>query len=268
MALFHSNEGLHYCARWLRFLPNALAWRWLLKRGMVPHVIVHSQFVRDIVVRYGCEPSRVSIIALGTKSRDLVGRAPAQVGPAARIVTVGGIAHTKGQHDMIAALPAIAKRFSEVRYEVIGEVRDRSYAEYLLLISLDAGVADHVQLQEGLSDEARDHFLAGADLYVQPSHEEGFCLAFTEAARIVPRLLGTNTGAIAAVCQGDNAARVIASKDPAALAEAAVNLLEQLPEPDVINFRAQRLDAQFGWHLNFIDAHEQLYRGAVSLRAD
>src|SRR5450631_2119966 len=49
----HGHERLHYRARALRFTLNGLAWRWIFRRGLVPMSIVHSQFVKDIVLAYG-----------------------------------------------------------------------------------------------------------------------------------------------------------------------------------------------------------------------
>ena len=61
---WHGHEGLHYAARALRFLPHALAWRWLLRGGKIPGVVVHSEFVAGIMARYGLPEARNHLVPL------------------------------------------------------------------------------------------------------------------------------------------------------------------------------------------------------------
>ena len=111
---------------------------------------------------------------------------------------------------------------------------------------------------EGLTKAELVSTLQSADLYVQPSHEEGFCLAFIEAAAIVPRLVGTRTGAIAAIAEDDPDMRVVPPRAPAAMASAAIELLARKPDPDAMPRRATRLHDRFAWS-RYLDAHERLY---------
>ena len=267
IGLFHGNETLHYGARFMRYLPNTLAWRWLLSRGVMPHVVVHSEFVRGIVTRYGCAPADTSLIPLGHRLEETGGEAGRiEAGAALDIVTVGGLAHTKGQHDMIAALPDIVRDFPRATYKVIGEVRDRTYADFLLQTSERLGLGSRVQLLHGLSNEARNEALRGADIYVQPSHEEGFCLAFIEAAGVVPRIVGTDTGAIRSICSDDAAARVVPVQAPRSLAAAVASVLRSATPPGFMQQRAARLRDRFDWS-RYLDAHERLYADLVRKRA-
>ena len=99
-----------------------------------------------------------------------------------------------------------------------------------------------------------------ADVYVQPSHEEGFCLAFAEAAALVPRLVGTDTGAIAAMSADDAGARVVPTREPEAIAAAVANLLQtQLPMGHMAD-RAQRLSDRFSF-AGYMQAHNNTYAG-------
>lgn len=259
LAHFHGHEGLHYGARFIRYLPNTLAWRWLLRRQVMPHVIVHSAFVREIVERYGSRAEHTSLIPLAYQPDDQAATGqPQPFGSAPQIVTVGGIAHTKGQHDMIRALAAIVRDYPAVRYKMIGEVRDPSYAAFLHRTIARLGLQSNVQLLEGLSHARKNEELARADLYVQPSHEEGFCLAFIEAAGVVGRLIGTDTGAIRAICEGDQAARVVPVRSPERISAALLTLLKTPPEPEALRRRRSRLGDSFGWP-HYLLRHEELY---------
>ena len=45
----HWNDTAHYAARSLRFAANTCAWKWLFRKGFIPHAVVHSHFLEDIV---------------------------------------------------------------------------------------------------------------------------------------------------------------------------------------------------------------------------
>lgn len=260
LSRWHGHEALHYGARALRFLPNSMAWRWVFHRGIVPRVVVHSKYVEGIVVRYGCARDRVVLIPLPCE--------PAASAPpggqglrneaAPLLVTVAGYAHTKGQHDVVKALPILLARFPGLRYQIIGEVRDRSYVHHLKRLAHTLKVSDHLLITPDLNHADKQAALERADVYVQPSHEEGFCLAYAEAATLVPRLVGCDSGAIAAMSQDDVGARVVASRAPQAVAAAVAALLQTELPVDHMAKRALRLEARFS-SLGFLQAHEKMY---------
>ena len=264
ISVFHANEWLHYGSRALRFLPNSLAWRWLFCSRKMSHIVVHSAVNRDIVVRYGANPAKVSLIPLGFQPR--LGSAAgvdAWNGSAPKMVTVGGLAHTKGQHDMVAAMPEIGAAFPGASYTMIGELRDASYGAFLKRTIEQLGLTETVTWVEGLSNAEKERHLQRAQLYVQPSHEEGFCLAFIEAAGVVPRLVGADTGTIAAVCEGDAMARLVPVRSPHRLAAAAIDLLRARSSPGAMAQRARRLAERFAWS-GYLDAHEALYDALIA----
>ena len=153
------------------------------------------------MARYGLQERRNHLIPLPFHPRAGAGGGGLRRAAAdeLRLVTVAGLAHTKGQHDVVKALPALLQRFPRLRYQMIGEVRDESYVRWLIRLADDLGIADRLIITPDLTHDAKTSALAGADVYVQPSHEEGFCLAFAEAAALVGRLVGADAGAIAAM---------------------------------------------------------------------
>lgn len=257
LTALHGSEVLHYGARWLRFLANQLAWRWLLRRGILPLVVVHSKDVESTVVRYGCAREGVRSIALPFIGGDSEQVARAVSG-SPLLVTVGGYAHTKGQHDLIKAMPALVQRFPRLRCQLVGEVRDNSYVAHLKSLAQKLGVADRLLVTPDLSQADKRAALLAADVYVQPSHEEGFCLAYAEAAAVVPRLVGTDTGAIAAISRDDPGARVVQVRDAAGIAAAVQELLEWTVPIDHMSKRSARLSARFS-EAAYLDRHEEMY---------
>ena len=256
---FHRHEGLHYALRSLRCLPKTLAWRWVLTTGKVPRMIVHSDFVAQVVERYGFPAPLIELVSLPFLPRpvDRGARALASDGQL-QLTTVGGLAHTKGQHDVIKALPELVRRFPRLRYQLIGEIRDDSYLRWLKCLATRLGIADRLLFSFDLDQAAKTEALRRADVYVQPSHEEGFCLSYAEAAALVPRLVGTRTGAIAAMSRDDPGARVVPVRDPSALADAIGALVAvDLPATNMAD-RAARLSERFSYDA-YLRAHEAIY---------
>ena len=256
---WHGHEGLHYAARDARFLLNTIAWHGVFRSGRVPRVIVHSDFMLRVLARYGCASDRMTLVPLvfhaGAPGH---GADFSREGNSPRLVTVGGIAHTKGQHDLILAVAALRRHFPGIQCQLIGEVRDESYLRWIRRLVDELGLDDCVSITPSLSHQAKVEALARTDVYVQPSHEEGFCLSYAEAAAVVPRLVGTDTGAIAAMSLDDPGAIVVAPRRPAQIIEAVSRLLAiDLPR-DHMRVRAERLSARFS-AAAYLDAHERIY---------
>ncbi|HEV7913225.1 MAG TPA: glycosyltransferase family 4 protein [Albitalea sp.] len=259
----HGSDRLHYAARSLRFLANALAWKWLMRRRLMPQVIVHSEGMQTLVTRYGFPASQVALVPLGCEPppprRDAGMRA---VRAEPRIVTMGGIAHTKGQHDAVLAMAELRRHFPGLQYQIIGEVRDLSYLRFVERSIEALGLDDKVSITPNLPHDEKEQALQEADLYLQPSHEEGFCLAYIEAAGIVPRLVGADTGAIRLIGADDEGARTVPAMQPARLAAAMRELLQATLPDDLMARRAARLATRFSW-AQYLDAHEALYWQAM-----
>jgi glycosyltransferase involved in cell wall biosynthesis len=262
---FHGNETMHYTTRNLRYALNTIAWRWLFLSGRVPHVIGQSRFVMGLLARYGQDAAKQSLIHLGfdlPAQASTLSERPARRDKL-RLLTIAGLAHTKGQHDAIAALPALCERFGKVEYRLIGEVRDPTYVAYLHKLAASLGVSQCLSITINVSEAEKLQALSSADVYVQPSHEEGFCLAYIEAAAVVPRLVGTDTGAIAAISADDEGARVVPVHSPKAIAAAVMDLLERPLPAGLMQQRVERLGRSFGWD-SYIAAHEKLYRELIA----
>lgn len=263
----HRFDFIHYMARNFRYWPNTVGWRVLLPRLHVPRIIVHSEFVRSVAIRYGATPESVRVIDLAVESPrsgvDDVKASRALIGP--RIVTVAGVAHTKGLHDGIIAIARLRDTHPSLSYRIMGEIRDPSYERHLKCLIAKLNVADLVQIKVGVSDEERDAELSSADLYLQPSHEEGFCLAYLEAAQLVPRLVATATGAIPSISAGDLFCRVVQPRNPEQLADAMHELLNIFEVPQsALRERRLRLKTRLSW-TRHVEEHERVYAEAMEV---
>ncbi len=260
----HASEWAHYGARSLRYLPHTLSWHALFRLGQIGCTVVHSEQVYSAARSRGAPDSALELIALGTEVSGASTTAYRPFKPdAPRILTVAGMAHTKGLHDALDAVAALRRDFPGLRYDMVGEVRDASYLRFLQARIDSLGLAGDVHMHHGASEALKGELTQQADLYLQPSHEEGFCLAFIEGAHGVPRLVGTATGAIAAICADDSFSACVPARQAGLLAEAMARLLRQRPSQDQLDARHQRLLTQFSW-ARYLDKHERVYQRLVA----
>ncbi len=257
------RNRLHYGLRHIRTLPNVLAWRRFLASGSFAAAVCYSEHVRSAILAAGASPRRVHAIPFGVGDAEPVEACP---GPslfparsAPRLVTVGGLVHHKGLHDALDAADRLVRRWPRLHYVLIGEPRDAAYARFVRDRIAQLGLEGHISVHASVSEAMRVRTLSEADLYLQPSHEEGFCLAYSEAAAITPRLLGTRTGAMPEMSAGDAAMTVVPARDPGALEHAAVRLLALTPTSAQLPGRNRRLEGAFCWEA-YIRRHIDLYR--------
>lgn len=255
----HNTDKLHYLLRNLKYAPHSLGWRLMLRTLQAPAIVVHSPFVRKVLVSYGAPSSVIHVIDLAVEEESGNAVELASDG-AERVVTVAGIAHTKGLHDAIQAIGRLRRDHPSIHYRIVGEVRDANYLAHLNSLIQALGLEQHVRISERVSSDEKNELLARASVYLQPSHEEGFCLAYLEASLVVPRLVGTDTGAIQSIGQGDASFTVVKPKDVDAMVHAlAAALSAAAPSLAVRAARRRRLLERFSWQ-HHVQQHEALYR--------
>ena len=255
------NATVHYAARNLTVLPIVLGWKRFLRRGNFAKVIAHSRAVADHTVAYGCPADRVVTIPFGCDAFDpplASAESPFPADGFPKVLTVSGYAHHKGPHDYIDAVAQLVGRFPEIAYRIIGNSRNPAYLKLLQDRIARHRLADHVTLLRGASEDVRRAALVSCDLYVQPSHEEGYCLAFAEAAMVAPRLLGCRTGEIPGLAADDPTARVVAPRDRPALVAATADLLARNVTPADVAARVARLLERYSW-ATYLDRHRELF---------
>ncbi len=257
---FPGHDRLHYLVRNARAMPNVISWKRFLSRGTFARVIAHSRAVAGHLTDYGCPPAKVVTIPFGVDPAPAPSAAPSPFPADAypKVLTVAGYAYHKGPHDYVAAAAELVKRFPKLAYRIVGNSRNKPYTRFLQDRIDSLGLAGHVGLLRNADDDVRGAALSAADLYVQPSHEEGFCLAFAEAAMVAPRLIGCRTGEIAGLAEADPTARVVDPMDVPGLVRATDELMAVAVTPADVAARAQRLMDRYAWAA-YLDRHLDLF---------
>lgn len=117
-----------------------------------------------------------------------------------RLIAVGRLVAAKGQLDLLEALALLspAQRHG-VDVEVIGSLEhsDPAYIEEIVGRIDELGLGSMVRLTLDLpDDELRSRFEL-ADVFVSPSHHEGFCVPVIEALAAGCAVVSTDAGALA-----------------------------------------------------------------------
>jgi len=158
----------------------------------------------------------------------------------------------KGQDRVIAALPRLVAKGYDVVYVVAGDGDD---VDRLQRLAADTGVAERVRFIGPIAPERLVEFYRLADLFVMPSTEEGFGIAFLEAMASGVPALGLNVaGARDALADSELGIAVAEPDFAAALSQA----LEK-PKP-AGHALATAVRARFGREHFALGAERALHR--------
>jgi glycosyltransferase involved in cell wall biosynthesis len=200
----------------------------------VDRLITVSEGQRRTYERIGVPPERIATIPNGIRPRGCgPGRARARrmlgLSPDQPVVlTVGRLMVQKGHRHLVDAVPELAARFPDLAVVILGS----GYLQARLADQAAAlGVGDRVHLL-GHRTDAR-MLLDAADVFVLPSRQEAMPLAAIEAMDAGLPVVATKVLGTAEVVVDGQTGTLVPAGDPAALARALGELLDD-PE------RAQR----------------------------
>ncbi len=162
---------------------------WPLLRG----VICPSAHTARAVIATGVSSERVAIAPPGTDKPATHARV-ARKGPV-RLLAVGTLTPRKGHLLLIEALAAL--RNLDWRLTCVGSLtRDTGTAEALRAAIAANGLDDKVKLAGECAPESLSASYEEADVFVLPSYEEGYGMAYAEALAHGLPVVATTAGAI------------------------------------------------------------------------
>jgi glycosyltransferase involved in cell wall biosynthesis len=155
-------------------------------------VITTSRHTARRIADFGLPPPRVCTVEPGVAPMAL---APANGDPP-RLLCVGTLSPRKGQDLLVRAL----HRLRELRWhcDCIGSsTRAPDFAHALAGLIREARLDERIQLHGECDEAGLRAAYAGADLFVLPSHYEGYGMVVTEAISAGLPVLTTTAGALA-----------------------------------------------------------------------
>ena len=173
---------------------------------------------------------------------------PARAAPSDRptLVTVGHLAARKRHADVISAVALLRDRYPRLRYVIVGDGPER---ERLRELATSLGVGDRVEFRGQLPNDEATAVALDASLFVMPSVDEAFGVAYIEAM----------AGGVPAIgCRGEDGPEEIAgagggivlvpARDVRALADRIDALLADRPSLEALaSSRVRRSQREFTW---------------------
>lgn len=210
--------------RWYSFLPDQIE----VARDLPLIITVSESSKTDIADQMGVPLERMSVVPVGVDHLRFRPRPDIDRVPGRLLTTASGDVPLKG---LVPLLEAVAKARTEredIHLVVIGKLRSGSRVP----ATIDRlGLRDHVSFVSGVTDERVVELYAECELAVVPSLYEGFSLPAIEAMASGTPLLATTGGALPEVVGTEGGTgRLVPPNDPAALAAAIVELLDDPAE--------------------------------------
>jgi glycosyltransferase involved in cell wall biosynthesis len=181
-----------------------------------------------------CEAERRLAAQVGPAARTRLvynGIAAVEPGPVHPLVeelrehgpVIGALAElreSKGIRTLVEAMPAVIARLPDARLAVAGKGEQQPLLERLIG---ELGLSDAVRLVG--ATEGPSPLLSGADVFVNPAWAEAFPYTILEAMSLEMPIVATDVGGSGEAIEDGVTGRLVAPRDPGALADAIVALL-------------------------------------------
>ncbi|MDR0434236.1 MAG: glycosyltransferase [Gracilibacteraceae bacterium] len=138
------------------------------------------------------------------------------------LFTLAYLRPPKGHRFVLEAMAALREQYPDLRYRIAGDGAERGRLEAL---SAELGLAGRVEFLGELPNAEALRQLAQADIYVMPSWDEAFGIAYLEAMALAKPLVATAGDGIGDIIARERTGLVVPPRDSAAVAAALRALL-------------------------------------------
>jgi glycosyltransferase involved in cell wall biosynthesis len=223
------------------------------------------RFVHD---NEGCPLEKMVVIPSGIDTDRFAPLAPADykarlgVAPDRKVVgIVTRMRVRKGVEEFLRAMAMVRERRPEACAVVVGEVDlDASLRAMVQELGLDG----HLHLLGRRSDMAE--VLSAFDLFVLSSHDEGMSNAILEAMAMQRPVVATDVGGTNEVVQDGRTGVLVPAKDPAALAQGILRVLDNAQEATVMGERGRAIAVERFSARAMVRQMEELYMQLLEAR--
>jgi glycosyltransferase involved in cell wall biosynthesis len=175
--------------------------------------------------------------------------------------TVGRLAAVKGHKYLIRATPEILKQHPGATIVIVGDGEER---QILKKLTESLGVAGTVQFTGHREDVAS--LIAGMDLFVLPSLNEGMGRVLVMAMALGKPIVATSVGGVPELLGHGEAGVLVPAADPKALADAVAALLRDPERARRLGEAGRRRAPLYSAHV-MVESLERLYREILAEKA-
>jgi glycogen synthase len=175
---------------------------------------------------------------------------------------VGRIAHEKGLHVLLRAMPGILHNFPHTRLLVAGR-----NSRHLAPLAKELQVDDAVDFLDYITDQQRDWLYQVVDAAIFPSLYEPFGIVALEAMALDCNVIASDVGGLGEVVKHEVNGLTIYPDDPPSIVWAVRRLLNDGGAAAVRRMQAHaQVGEQYSWH-TIAQQTNILYRSVVAERA-
>lgn len=221
-----------------------------LRRHPKDLVVVPSETVATLLRRV-MPDTQISVIGHGPTSEleklmvPPLSRRPAP-GGSLRLLTVGGLVPHKRQHLIPAIAAQLRSQGVALEWDVAGPTgRVAGYYDAIVTDLARRGLSDTVRLHPSVPFAGLAELYDRANLYVQPSTEEGFCITALDAASAGLPVIASPAGALPEIGSASSG-RLVAS-DAVELAGGIADFVQADAWPKDAHAIATKVRARFSW---------------------
>ncbi len=219
-------------------LPPDPAWRareGLVYRGAASIFSMSAFAARSLVLDYGVDPARVSVVGAGPNVAPAAAPPARVAGDDPAVLFVGRCFAPKGGPDLLEAFRRVRRAHPRAALWIVSQ-------------DAPARLPDGAVFHGPLGAEALSALLARATIFALPTLREAFGLAFLEAMAFGLPVVATAVGAIPEIVADGETGLLVPPRDPAALAAACAALLADPARARRMGEAGRaRVAVQFGW---------------------
>ena len=167
------------------------------------------------------------------------------------LLYVGRLSEKKGVSYLLHAMPLVINRVPDCKLLIIGTGELRGELKHQ---ADSLALQDHVVFTGAIPNNQLPAFFATADIFIGPSvvssggDTEGFGLTFVEAAMSGCFVVATDVGGITDIIEDGETGFLVREKDPQAIADVLISILEQEQKFSGIREKARKkMLSQFDW---------------------
>ncbi|WML59042.1 glycosyltransferase [Neobacillus sp. PS2-9] len=120
------------------------------------------------------------------------------------LLFVGNIIEQKGLNELVEAFSMLKKENPNYHLYIIGSNKDQNYFQKLQSLIKELGMTKSIHLLGTKSQAEVACWMAAADVFILPSHIEGFGLVAVEAMACGTPVVGTNVGGLKYLLNNEN----------------------------------------------------------------
>jgi glycosyltransferase involved in cell wall biosynthesis len=242
--------------RWYSFLTMQTR----VARRLKHIVTVSDCSKRDICAAFNIPADKVSVVYNGIDIEMFRPEPGVKRDPWQLITIASADQPLKGTQHLIPAFAELCRRFPKLKLVFIGKPKPGGKTQSLIE---HLGVKERIRFVHGISSDEIRKLYAGSVIAVVPSEYEGFGLPAGEAMACATPVVATDGGALPEVV--GNAGRIVPAKDPAALAEAIAELLQDEPQRAELAVAGRnRIVERFSWQ-RAADQLVNVYHDAMAM---